>query len=197
MNPLQKCNAHSSLQFCRLRSNRFGENRLTDACRAVFSKQAAPKSHAFLFCHEPLPPGMRCGELRGGLSSHPPGAESLKHRNQPRRSRPALFQMKLERSTEFPLRRLAVRGCERTMSGAERRAPMRSSGAAECQGDCGAIEPTKPPTGMKWRLSIFEVALCRRSSFAAAAGQQQIARNLLRRAWLIANLLQRRLQPSS
>ena len=36
---------------------------------------------------------------------------------------------------------------------------MRISGAAECQGDCGAIEPTKPTTGMKWRLSIFEVAL--------------------------------------
>ena len=35
----------------------------------------------------------------------------------------------------------------------------RISGAAECQGDCGAIEPTKPTTEMKWRLSIFEVAL--------------------------------------
>ena len=35
----------------------------------------------------------------------------------------------------------------------------RISGAAECQGDCGAIEPTKPTTGIKWRLSIFEVAL--------------------------------------
>ena len=76
----------------------------------------------------------------------------------------SLLWRKSVRSTEFPLRRLAVRGCERTMSGAKRRAPMRSSGdrisgAAECQGDCGAIEPTKPPTGMKWRLSIFEVAL--------------------------------------
>ena len=76
----------------------------------------------------------------------------------------SLLRMKSARSTEFPLRRLAIRGCERTMSGAKRRAPMRSSGdrisgAAECQGDCGAIEPTKPPTGMKWRLSIFEVAL--------------------------------------
>ena len=79
MNPLQKCNAHKSLQFYRLKSNRFDENGLTDACRAVFSKQAAPKSHAFLFCHEPLPPDTRCGELRGGLSSRPPGAESLKH----------------------------------------------------------------------------------------------------------------------
>ena len=159
MNPLQKCKDHSSLQFYRCRSNRFGKNGLTDACRAVFPKQAAPKSHAVLVCHESLSPSMRSGELRGGLSSRPPGAESLKHRRQPRRSRPTLFQMKLERSTEFPLRRLAVRGCERTMSGAERRAPMRSSGAAECQGDCGAIEPTKPPTGMKRRLSIFEVAL--------------------------------------
>ena len=72
-----------------LRSDRFGENRLTDACRAVFQKQAAPKSHAVLFCHEPLQPGTRCGELRGGLSSRPPGAESLKHRKLPRRSRPA------------------------------------------------------------------------------------------------------------
>ena len=66
---LQRDNGPSSLQFGRLWSNRFGENRLTDACRAVFSKQAAPKSHAFLFCHEPLPPDTRCGELRGGLSS--------------------------------------------------------------------------------------------------------------------------------
>ena len=64
MNPLQKCKAHSSLQFYRRRSNRFGENGLTDACRAIFSKQAAPKSHAFLFCHEPLPPGTRCGKHR-------------------------------------------------------------------------------------------------------------------------------------
>ena len=62
-----------SLQFGRLRSNRFGENGLTDACRAVFSKQAAPRSHAFFSCHEPLPPDSRCGELRGGLSSRPPG----------------------------------------------------------------------------------------------------------------------------
>ena len=89
MNLLQKYEAHSSLQFGRLRSNRFGENRLTDACRVVFQKQAAPKSHAFLSCREPLPPSTRCGELRGGLSSRPAGAESLKHRNQPRRSRPA------------------------------------------------------------------------------------------------------------
>ena len=67
-----KCKDHSSLQFSRRRSNRFGENRLTDACKAVFQKQAAPKSHAFLFCHEPLPPSTRCGELRGGLSSRVP-----------------------------------------------------------------------------------------------------------------------------
>ena len=69
MNPLQKCKDHSSLQFYRHRSNRFGKNRLTDACRAVFSKHAAPKSHAFFSYHEPLPPGTRCGEHRGGLSS--------------------------------------------------------------------------------------------------------------------------------
>ena len=61
MNPLQRCKVHTSLQFGRLRSNRFGENRLTDACGAVFSKQAAPRSHAFFSCHEPLPPGTRCG----------------------------------------------------------------------------------------------------------------------------------------
>ena len=73
MNPLQKCNAHTSLQFCRLRSNRFGENRPTEACRAVFSKQAAPKSHAFFSCHEPLPPDTRSGELRGRLSSREHG----------------------------------------------------------------------------------------------------------------------------
>ena len=73
MNPLQKYNAHKSLQFCRLRSNRFGENGLTDACSAVFQKQAALESHAFLFCHEPLQPSTRCGELRGGLSSRVPG----------------------------------------------------------------------------------------------------------------------------
>ena len=159
MNPLQKCKAHTSLQFYRLKSNRFGENRLTDARRAVFPKQAAPKSHAFLFCHEPLPPDTRCGEHRRGLSSREHGAESLKHRRQPRQSRSAgsiglcggsycrrpssvsgrfhttqtaeqqqiakllqrkvhLLRKKPARSTEFPLRRLAVRGCERTMSGA-------------------------------------------------------------------------------
>ena len=110
---LQRDNGPSSLQFGRLWSNRFGENGLTDACRAVFSKQAAPKSHAFLFCHEPLPPDTRCGELRGGLSSRPSSAESLKHRSQPRRV--GLLRKKSARSTEFPLRRLAVRGCERTM----------------------------------------------------------------------------------
>ena len=69
---LQRDNDPSSLQFGRLRSNRFGENRLTGHCRAVFSKQAAPRSHAFFSCHEPLPPGTRCGELRGGLSSRKP-----------------------------------------------------------------------------------------------------------------------------
>ena len=37
----------------------FGENGLAGVCKAVFSKQAAPKSLAFLFCHEPLPPGSR------------------------------------------------------------------------------------------------------------------------------------------
>ena len=90
MNPLQKCNAHTSLQFRRLRSNRFGENCLTDACRAVFSKQAAPKSGAFFSCHGPLPPSTLCGELRGGLSSR-----SVRRGEQrpvilkPRRSRPA------------------------------------------------------------------------------------------------------------
>ena len=77
MNPLQKYNAHKSLQFCRLRSDRFGENGLTDACRAVFQKQAALKSHAFLFCHEPLQPSTRCGELRGGLSSRVSAAAGL------------------------------------------------------------------------------------------------------------------------
>ena len=117
MNPLQICKAHSSLKFYRLRSNRFGENRLTDACRAVFQKQAAPKSRAVLFCHEPLPPSTRCGELRGGLSSREPGAESLKHRKLPRRSRPPPKEVSTQYgiSAEDPLRRLAVRGCERTM----------------------------------------------------------------------------------
>ena len=28
---------------------------------------------AFFGCHEPLPPGTRCGELREGLSSREPG----------------------------------------------------------------------------------------------------------------------------
>ena len=89
MNPLQRYKAHTSLHFYRLRGNRFGENGLTDACSAVFSKQAAPRSHAFFSCHEPLPPGTRCGELRGGLSSREPDSESLKRRKLPRRSRPA------------------------------------------------------------------------------------------------------------
>ena len=86
---LQRDNGPSSLQFRRLRSNRFGENRLTDACRAVFSKQAAPRSHAFFSCHEPLSPGTRCGELRGELSSREPDSESLKRRKPPRWSRSA------------------------------------------------------------------------------------------------------------
>jgi len=85
MNQLQKCKAHTSLQFGRLRSNRFGENGLTDAYRAVFSKQAAPKSHAFLFCHEPLSPDTRCGELRGGLSSRKPGAAGIGQNTRHRR----------------------------------------------------------------------------------------------------------------
>ena len=59
----------------------FGENRLTDTCRAVFSKRAAPMSHDFFSCQGPRQaptPHTRCGELRGGLSSRPPDAESLK-----------------------------------------------------------------------------------------------------------------------
>ena len=74
----------------RRRSNRFGEKGLTDACRAVFPKQAAPKSGAFFSCHGPLPPSTLCGELRGGLSSR-----SVRRGEQrpvilkPRRSRPA------------------------------------------------------------------------------------------------------------
>ena len=44
-----------SLQFGRHRSNRFGENRFTGHCRTVFSKQAAPRSHVFILCQEPLP----------------------------------------------------------------------------------------------------------------------------------------------
>ena len=35
-------------------------------------------SHDFFSCYAPLPPGLRCGEHRGGLSSREPGAESLK-----------------------------------------------------------------------------------------------------------------------
>ena len=64
----------------------FGENRLTDTCRAVFSKRAAPMSHDFFSCQGPRQaptPHTRCGELRGGLSSRPPDAESLKHRKLP------------------------------------------------------------------------------------------------------------------
>ena len=74
---LQRDNGHTSLQFGRLRSNRFGKNGLTGACRAVFSKQAAPMSHDFFSCHAPLPPGKRCGELRGGLSSRVTAAAGL------------------------------------------------------------------------------------------------------------------------
>ena len=59
----------------------FGENRLTDACRAVFSKQAAPKSHAFFSCHGPLLPGTRCGEHRRRLSSRLPGVRPAIQRN--------------------------------------------------------------------------------------------------------------------
>ena len=131
MKLLQKYKAPSSLQFSRYRSNRFGENRLTDACRAVFSKQAAPKSHAFLSCHEPLSPGTRCGELRGGISSHPPGMARNLRPVEAAAESASLHRMKTARSTEFPLRRLAVRGCERTMSEAKRRASMKRSGTSE------------------------------------------------------------------
>ena len=160
MNFLQTGGAHTSLQLYRRKSNRFGKNVLTDACRAVFSKQAAPRSHAFFGCHEPLPPDTRCGELRGGLSSHPPGMARNLRPVEAAAESASLHRMKTARSTEFPLRRLAVRGCERTMSEAKRRAPMRSigdriSGAAECQGDCGAIEPTKPPTAK--RISVLRL----------------------------------------
>ena len=150
---LQRDNDPSYLQFGRLRSNRFGKNRLTGHCGAVFSKQAAPKSHAFLFCHEPLPPSTRCGKHRGGLSSRVVAAVGLSaltdekprsldlqssaipphvptdyksrrnHRSKQRRNTEAcrsgvgLPDPMTASSTEFPLRRLAVRGCERTMSG--------------------------------------------------------------------------------
>ena len=77
MNPLQRCKDHSFLQFSRYRSNRFGKNGLADACRAVFSKQAAPKSHAFFSCHERLPPDTHSGEHRRGLSSRVPAELSL------------------------------------------------------------------------------------------------------------------------
>ncbi len=43
---------------------------------------------------------------------------TLKHRDLPAAESASLFKMKSARSTEYPLRRLAVRGCERTMSGA-------------------------------------------------------------------------------
>ena len=49
------CRQTSALQFGRHRSNRFGENRFTGHCRTVFSKQAAPRSHVFILCQEPLP----------------------------------------------------------------------------------------------------------------------------------------------
>ena len=128
---LQICKDPIYLEFGRLWSNRFGENGLTDACRAVFSKQAAPKSHAFFSCHEPQPPSMRCGELRGGLSSRMPATATqfrwICNQAQLRIHVPADYKSrrntearrsgtkKPARSTEFPLRRLAVRGCERTM----------------------------------------------------------------------------------
>ena len=150
MNLLQKCNAHTSLQFYRRWSNRFGENGLTDACRAVFQKQAAPKSHAFLFCNEPLPPGMRCGELRRGLSSREPGAESLKHRKLPRTESASPLRMKTVGSTEFPLRRLAVRGCERTMRSI-REPHQRCGGVSACSCKREAEPPKRisvlPPAG--------------------------------------------------
>ncbi len=67
-----------------------------------------------------------------------------------------LIRVKSARSTEFPLRRLAVRGCKRTMSEAKETASAVRRSVREI---CLQIEPTKPPTGMKWRLSIFEVRI--------------------------------------
>ena len=43
---------------------------------------------------------------------------TLENRALPAAESASLFKMKSARSTEYPLRRLAVRGCERTMSGA-------------------------------------------------------------------------------
>ena len=170
MNPLQKYKAHSSQQFGRLRSNMFGENRLTDTCRAVFSKRAAPMSHDFFSCQGPRQaptPDTRCGELRGGLSSRVVAAVGLSaltdekprsldlqssaipphvptdyksrrnHRSKQGRNTEAcrsgvgLPDPMTASSTEFPLRRLAVRGCERTMSRAKRRTSMKRSGTSE------------------------------------------------------------------
>ena len=127
---LQKCKTHTSLQFGRCRSNRFDENRLTGTCRAVFSKQATPRSHAFFSGYEPLSPSTHCGELRGGISSHPPGMARNLRPVEAAAESASLHRMKTARSTEFPLRRLAVRGCERTMSGAKRRAPMAAAETA-------------------------------------------------------------------
>ena len=156
---LQRDNDPSYLQFGRLRSNRFGKNRLTGHCGAIFSKQAAPRSHAFFSCHEPLPPDTRCGELRGGLSSRVVAAAGLsaltdekprsldlqsgaipphvpadyKSRRNTEASRGGVGRPDpmTASSTELPLRRLAVRGCERTMSGAKRRTSMKRSGTSE------------------------------------------------------------------
>ena len=176
---LQRDNGPTYLQFGRLRSNRFGENRLTDACRAVFPKQAAPRSHAFFSCHEPLPPGTRSGELRGGLSSRVAAAAGLSaltdekprsldlqsgvivahvpadcksrrnHRSKQRRNIEAsrggvgLPDPETARSTEFPLRRLAVRGCERTMRSI--RGPHQRCGGVSGRFACKSNQRSRQP----------------------------------------------------
>ena len=57
----------------------------------------------------------------GGRVTPKPAATELQY----------LIRMKIACSTEFPLKRLAVRGCERTMSGAKRRTSMKRSGTSE------------------------------------------------------------------
>ena len=82
-----------------------------------------------------------------------------------------LIRVKSARSTEFPLRRLAVRGCERTMSEAKRRTSMKRSGTSEA--DFRTAATTKvdlSAMAVRWFL-LPEAGLRRRQPERDPAGQ--------------------------
>ena len=90
----------------------------------------------------------------------------------------SLHRMKTARSTEFPLRRLAVRGCERTMSEAKRRASMKRSGTSEADFRTAAIKKAcRQYRAVRWFL-LPEAELAAAGS-VQHSGRLQIWHNLV------------------